>query len=89
MLGKKKKEIIQLTVPVHANFEAFFQPTGLALVSPGDIDRAGVVLLALVSQISSNAALEKSSAAIARKHAVVLPRSSVTAYFAQNCLLGF
>lgn len=78
-----------LTISVHSNFEAFLQTAGLALVSSGDIYGAGVALLALISKVSSDAPLEKSTTTIACKHAVMLSRGSVATDFAQNCLLGF
>lgn len=53
-----------LTISVHSNFEAFPQPAGLALIAPGDVDRASVALFAVICKISSNAALEKSSTSI-------------------------
>ena len=77
-----------LTITVHSHFEAFFQSAGLALVTPRDVYWAGIAFFALIRQVSSNATLEESPAAITCQHAVMLSRSSVAANFAKNILLG-
>ena len=82
------EQIIFLTITVHSHFEAFFQSAGLALVPPRDVYWAGIAFLALICQVSSNATLEESPAAITCQHAVMLSRSSVAANFAKNVLLG-
>lgn len=61
-----------LTVSIHSHFEAFLQSAGLALVSSCNIDRARIAFFALISEISSDAAFEKSPASVARQHAVML-----------------
>lgn len=89
---KRKKKILysyKLTVSVHSNFETFLQSAGLTLVTPRDVNGAGIAFFALISQVSSNASLEKASATITCQHAVMLSRSSVSTNFAQDSLLDF
>ena len=55
----------------HTNFQAFFQPAVLALVSVVLIDGAVALRTACVRQIPPNASLEEAFAAFASVNAVV------------------
>lgn len=86
---EKKSSTYLLTISIHSNFKAFFQSAGLTLVASGDVYGTSVVLLALISEVPSDASLEKSTASIACQHSIVFSWSSVAANLAQDSLLGF
>lgn len=68
-----------LTISVHLHLQTFPEPTGLALVSSSNIYHAVSVFLADVLQTTTDAPLEKSPTAVTALHAIMFPRSLVSA----------
>lgn len=73
-----------LTISVHLHFQTFPEPTGLALVSSCNIYHTVSVFLAYVLQTTTDAPLEESPTAVAALHAIMFPRSLVSADMTQD-----
>jgi len=68
------------TFSSHADLEAFLEPTVLALVAVVLVDGAVATAATRVGEVAADRALEEALAALARQHAVVLPRTLVAAH---------
>ena len=78
-----------LTKPVHLNVKAFFEAARLALISSLFVNNAVAVSLAGVNHVPSHAPHEKTTAPVARIHAIVPSRRYISADFTENFGLSF
>jgi len=75
--------------PVHLNVKAFFEAARLALISSLFVNNAVAVSLAGVNHVPSHAPHEKTTAPVARIHAIVPSRRYISADFTENFGLSF